>query len=158
MVLATTLRVDACGDAEIVRAYRDQTTTVESGFRWIKNPAAISPVWLEKSERIAALAMLTVVGLLVYALIQRQVRLYLQHHHQRVPGNKGETAMPTAAVVLTLFAQVTIVHLELGDTEVRQVHGWQEHHRLVCDALGVDTLWYDIASEQKNNPTSLLPP
>jgi transposase len=158
MVLATTLSVDACGDAEIVRAYRDQTTTVEPGFRWIKNPAAISPVWLEKSERIAALAMLTVVGLLVYALIQRQVRQYLQHHHQRVPGNKGETAMPTAAVVLTLFAQGTLVHLELGDTEVRQVHGWQEYHWLVCDALGVDTSWYDISAEQKNNLTSLLPP
>jgi transposase len=158
LVLATTLSVDACGDAEIVRAYRDQTTTVEPGFRWIKNPAAISPVWLEKSERIAALAMVTVVGLLVYALIQRQVRQYLQHHHQRVPGNKGTTAMPTAAVVLTLFAPVTMVHLELGDTEVRQVHGWQEHHRLVCDALGVDTSWYVVSAEQKNNPTSLLPP
>jgi transposase len=158
LVLATTLRGDACGDAEIVRAYRDQTTTVEPGFRWIKNPAAISPVWLEKSARIAALAMLTVVGLLVYALIQRQVRQYLQHHQQRVPGNKGETAMPTAAVVLTLFAQVTVVHLGLDDTEVRQVHGWQEHHRLVCDALGVDISWYDVSAEQKNNPTSLLPP
>jgi transposase len=74
LVLATTLSVDACGDAELVRAYRDQTTTVEPGFRWIKNPAAISPVWLEKPARIAALAMVTVVGLLVYALIQRQVR------------------------------------------------------------------------------------
>lgn len=30
---------------------------------------------------------------------------------QRVPGNKGETAMPTAAVVLTLFARVTMVHV-----------------------------------------------
>lgn len=102
--------------------------------------------------------MLTVVGFLVYALVQRQVRQYLQHHHQRVPGNKGATAMPPAAVVLTLFVQVTIVHLELDDPEVRQVHGWQEHHRLVCDALGVDTSWYDVSAEQKNNPTSLLPP
>ena len=51
---------------------------MEPGFRWIKNPAAIAPVWLEKPERIAALAMLTVIGLLVYSLIQRQVRLYLE--------------------------------------------------------------------------------
>ena len=82
LVLATTLSEHTCGDAEMVRAYRDQTTTVEPGFRWIKNPAAISPVWLEKPKRIAALAMLTVVGLLVYALIQRQVRQYLQLHQQ----------------------------------------------------------------------------
>ena len=33
-------------------------------------PSAITPVWLEKPERIAALAMLTVVGLLVSMLIQ----------------------------------------------------------------------------------------
>ena len=158
LVLATTIDEQTCGDAEIVRAYRDQTTTVEPGFRWIKTPAAISPIWLPKPEWIAALAMLTVVGLLVYALIQRQVRQYLQLHHQRVPGNKGETALPTAAVVLTLFAHVTMVHLELADTEMRQVHGWQGHHRLICDALGVDPAWYDVSVEQKNNSTSLLPP
>jgi hypothetical protein len=31
-----------------------QQSTVEAGFRWIKHPAAITPVWLEKPERIAA--------------------------------------------------------------------------------------------------------
>src|SRR5712691_797265 len=65
-VLATTVQPEVCADIEILRAYQEQNTTVEPGFRWIKNPAAISPVWLEKPERIAALAMLTVVGLLVY--------------------------------------------------------------------------------------------
>ena len=38
---------------------------LEPRFCWIKNPTAIIPVWLEKPERIAALAMLIVVGLLV---------------------------------------------------------------------------------------------
>jgi transposase len=65
LVLATTVSEHTCDDAEIVRAYREQTTTVEPGFRWIKHPAAISPVWVEKRERIAALAMLTVGGFLV---------------------------------------------------------------------------------------------
>ena len=75
-MLATTVRQERCSDAEMLSAYQEQHTSVEPGFRWIKNPAAISPVWLEKPERIAALAMLTVMGLLVYAVIQRQVRLY----------------------------------------------------------------------------------
>ena len=61
------------------RPIRSRTTTVEPGFRWIKNPAAIAPVWLEKPERIAALAMLTVLGLLVYSVIQRQVRQRCLH-------------------------------------------------------------------------------
>jgi transposase len=104
----------------------------------MKNPAAIRPVWLEKAKRIAALAMLTVVGLLVYSVIQRQVRQYLVAYDARIPGNKGETATPTAAVVLASFAQVTMVYLQLEGTDVRHVHGWQAHHSLICKALGVD--------------------
>jgi hypothetical protein len=53
-VLATTIDIEVCTDAEILQAYHDQHSTVEPGFRWIKNPAAIAPVWREKPERIAA--------------------------------------------------------------------------------------------------------
>jgi len=109
MTLATTVDAEVCPDVDILQAYQDQNTTVEPGFRWIKNPAAIAPVWLEKPERIAALAMLTVLGLLVYSVIQRQVRLYLRTHKRQLPGNKGLTATPTAAVVLALFTQVALV-------------------------------------------------
>ena len=149
-VLATTVSAEVCTDAEILQAYQEQHTTVESGFRWIKNPAAISPVWLEKPERIAALAMLTVVGLLIYSIIQRQVRLYLRTHDQQLPGNKGLTATPTAAVVLALFTQVAVVHLCIDAQEVTQLSGVQPHHRLVCDALGLDSSWYAVPSAQKN--------
>ena len=73
-VLATTVPTETGAEAEIRQAYQEQTTTVESGFRGIKKPAAIAPVWREKPERIAALAMLTVRGWLGYSVIQRQVR------------------------------------------------------------------------------------
>jgi hypothetical protein len=156
-VLATTVSPAVSTDAEILQAYQEQHTTVEPGFRWIKNPAAISPVWLEKPERIAALAMLTVVGLLVYSIIQRQVRLYLRTHDQQLPGNKGPTATPTAAVVLTLFAQVTLVRLWIGDQVVVQVYGIQPHHLLICEALGLDSSWYEAPSVQKTDQFSQNP-
>src|SRR5499425_2319596 len=149
-VLATTLSAAACPDAGVLQAYQEQHTTVAPGFRWIKNPAAIAPVWLEKPERIAALARLTVLGLLVYSIIQRQVRLYLQTHDQQMPGNKGTTATPTAAVVLALFAQVALVRLLIGDQEVEQVYGVQPHHLLLCDALDLDYAWYKVPPAQKN--------
>jgi len=156
-VLATTVSVDACPDTEVLQAYQEQHTTVEPGFRWIKNPAAISPVWLEKPERIAALAMLTVVGLLVYSIIQRQVRLYLRTHDRQVPGNKGPTAPPTAAVVVALFAQVAMVQFWLGDHEGAQVYGLQPHHLLICDALGLDHTWYETPSVHKIDQFSQSP-
>jgi transposase len=149
-VLATTVSAEACTDAEVLQAYQEQHTSVESGFRWIKNPAAISPVWLEKPERIAALAMLTVVSLLVYTVIQRQVRLYLRTHNQQLPGNKGETVTPTAAVVLALFAQVALVHFWIGEQEGAQVYGLQPHHLLIWEALGLDSSWYEAPSTPKH--------
>ena len=56
-VLATTVRPEVCTDTEILQAYQEQHITVEPGFRGIKQPADISPVWLEKPARMAALAM-----------------------------------------------------------------------------------------------------
>jgi transposase len=140
-VLATPVRPEGCTDAEILQAYQEQHITVEPGCRWSKNPAAISPVWLEKPERIAALAMLTVVGWLVYAIIQRQVRLYLREHDRQIPGNKGPTATPTAAVVFALFTPVMLVHFAVDHVPSLQVHGVQDYHLLVCDAVGIDQAW-----------------
>jgi transposase len=122
-VLATTVGPAVCADVQLLCAYQEQNSTVESGLRWIKNPAAITPMWLEKPERIAALAMLTVVGLLVYGLMQRQVRLYLQGHQQHVPGNKGPTATPTAAVVLSLFTPVMMVQVQVDQAVVPRCMG-----------------------------------
>jgi hypothetical protein len=156
-VLATTVNAETCTDTEILQAYQEQHTTVEPGFRWSKNPAAIAPVWLEKPERIAALAMLTVVGLLVYSIIQRQVRLYLRLQDQQVPGNKGATATPTAAVVLALFAQVACVQFWIGKHEVVQIAGVQPHHLLICDALGLDHSWYEAPSAHKIDQFSQSP-
>jgi hypothetical protein len=52
-VLATTVGAEGGADAEVLQAYQAQNTTVAPGLRWIKNPAALTPVWLEKPERIA---------------------------------------------------------------------------------------------------------
>jgi transposase len=157
-VLATTVPREVCPDTELLQAYQEQHVTVEPGFRWIKNPAAISPVWLEKPERIAALAMLTVVGLLVYAVIQRQVRLYLRDHDRHIPGNKGPTATPTAAVVFALFTPVMLVHVAMDNTPSLQVHGVQDYHRIVCDAVGIDQAWYQGAVPGQNSLPRTTPP
>src|SRR4029450_4300304 len=157
-VLATTVRSAECPDADILQAYQDQNTTVEPGFRWIKNPAAISPVWLEKPERIAALAMRTVIGLLVYAVIQRQVRLYLRDHERHIPGNKGLTATPTAAVGFALFTPVMLVHCTVDDIPSLQVHGVQDYHLLICDAVGIAPAWYQGVATGQNSLLRTTPP
>ena len=78
------------------------------------------------------------------------VRLYLRTHDQQLPGNKGMTATPTAAVVLALCTQVALVQLWIDEQEVAQFSGVQPHHLLVCGALGLDSSWYAVPSVQKN--------
>lgn len=144
--LATTVSAEACTEAELLQAYQAQHTTVAPGFRWSKPPAAIAPGWLEKPERSAALARLTVVGWLVYNGLQRQVRRYLRPHAQPLPGQKGRTTTPPAAVGWALFAQIALRHFWIGGQEVAQGYGLQSPHLLICDALGLDHAWYEAAS------------
>ncbi len=94
--------------------------------------------------------MLTVIGILVYTVSQRHVRLSLRTHNQQVPGQKGETAIPTATVVLALFSSVALVQLQLRGREVYHVYGIQPHHLLICDALGLSHSWYEAPSVHKN--------
>src|SRR5688572_33387346 len=102
--------------------------------------------------------MLTVVGLLVYAVIQRQVRLYLRDHDRHIPGNKGPTATPTAAVVLALFTPVMRVQFAIDNTPSFQVHGIQDYHLLVCDAVGIDQAWYQGVAIGQNSLLPTIPP
>jgi hypothetical protein len=155
-VLATTVPHAGATDAEMLQAYHDQTTTGEPGFRWIKNPAAMAPVWLEKPARMAALARLTVIGLRVYRLIPRQVRVDLRTPDQQIPGNKGLTATPTAAVV-ALCAHLALVQFQRGAQESEQVYGVQPDHLLCGDALGLDRSWYETPSAQQSGRSIQTP-
>jgi transposase len=157
-VLATTVPPEVCTDTELLQTYQEQHITVEPGLRWIKNPAAISPVWLEKPERIAALARLTVVGLLVYAVIQRHVRLYLREPERQIPGNKGLTATPTATVVFALLTPVILVYSTVDNRPSLQVHGVQDYHLLICDAVGIAQAWYQGGTAGQNSLLRTIPP
>ena len=51
------------------------------------------------------------------------------HNHDRqIPGNKGPTATPTAAVVFALFTSVMLVQFAVDEQHNLQVHGIQDDH------------------------------
>ena len=109
-VLATTVRPEVVyGCRDTPGLSRTDIPPWNQAFAGSRIPPPSAPCGWRNPERIAALAMLTVVGLLVYAVIQRQVRLYLRDHDRQIPGNKGPTATPTAAVVFALFTPVMLV-------------------------------------------------
>ena len=96
-------------------------------------------------------------GLLVYSVIQRQVRRSLRTHAQQLPGTTGMTTISTATVVLALFAQIALVQFWIEDQEVTQLSGIQPYHLLVCDALGLDASRYEVSSAQKTGRDTQTP-
>jgi hypothetical protein len=90
-------------------------------------------------------------GLLVYAVIQRQVRLSLRDHDRQQPGKKGPTATPTAAVVFALLTPVMRVQFTVDKQHTLQMHGVQDYHLIVCDAVGIDQAWYRGTTTGQNS-------
>jgi transposase len=54
---------------EVLRRYKDQSRTVERGFRFLKDPLFFAQsAFLKRPERVMSLGMVMAVALLVYAL------------------------------------------------------------------------------------------
>ena len=77
------------------------------------------------------------------------MRQYLQAHQASILGNKGPTDIPTATVVFESFASVTRIELSVEGIAISQIHGWQVHHELICQALELDALIYESLTTQK---------
>ena len=107
---------------------------------------------------MAAVALRTVVGLRVSAVLQRHVHLSRRAQARHIPGKKGPTAPPTAAVVLALLTPVTLVHCTLENAPLLQVHGLQEDPLSICEALGMDYGWYQGVTAEQHSPPWTTPP
>ncbi len=102
---------DACSDQELFRTYQDQNL-VETAIRIFKNPQQVAPLFLKTDARIAALGLVYVLALMVYALIQREVRRLLEQRGADFPGNKGWTTRPTTEVVFRLFEGINTIRVD----------------------------------------------
>lgn len=139
-VLATD-HVDASSwsDQRVLEEYRHQHIIEgDTGFRWLKNVAAVAPVFLETPRRIAALALVFVLGLMVRNYIQFTLRRRLAETKETVlDRKKNPTRNPTTETALLRFAGVVGLRIEVGDHVVRQVHGIDAHCLTVLEMLRV---------------------
>ena len=71
--LVTTLTPEQADTAEVLRRYKGQGV-VERRYADFKGPLAVAPLFLEHNRRIEALVTVICLALLVYCLIERQVR------------------------------------------------------------------------------------
>jgi transposase len=91
-------------DDQVLQEYKAQQST-QRGFRFLKDPLFFtSSVFLNTLERVAALAMLMGLRLLVYSLGQRSLRQALAPAKQTMDNQVGKpTAKPTCSVGVSMF-------------------------------------------------------
>jgi transposase len=100
---------------ELLQNYKGQQS-VERGFRFLKEPAFMTPaVFLKSQKRIVALAMVMCLCLLVYTIAQRYLRQRLKQAKTSVPNQLGKpTPTPTMRWIFQLFEGV---HLLIQNTQ-----------------------------------------
>ncbi len=129
-VLATNvLDSESLSEDNILCEYKQQQCT-ERGFRFLKDPMFFtSSVFLKTPERVAALAMVMGLCLLVYTLAQRALRQALAKAKQTVLNQLGKpTATPTMRWVFQCFQSIHLVIM--GECE-QIVNLTQEHQRIL---------------------------
>ena len=102
----------------IVSGYKGQQTA-EGGFKLLKDPLFFtSSVFLKTPERIAALATVMALALMVYTLGQRQLRNALAQNNETVLDQKKQpTPTPTLRWIFQGFQAIHLVWLN-GHTQV----------------------------------------
>jgi transposase len=95
---------------ELLQNYKGQQS-VERGFRFLKEPAFMTPsVYLKSQKRIIALAMVMCLCLLVYMIAQRYLRQSLERAKACVPNQLGKaTRTPTMRWIFQLFEGVHLL-------------------------------------------------
>jgi transposase len=119
---------------ELLQAYKNQHG-VEQNFAFLKDPFMVHSLFLKKPERIEALGLVLLLALLLWRLVERTLRVYVETPGHPLPGwDKKETQQPTALMMMTKFAAVMV--LKVG-TQRQLAHPLSPVQQQYLLALGV---------------------
>ena len=105
------------GWLEMLAIYKTQSSSVERGFRFLKDPMFFADsLFLKKPARIMALLMVMGLSLLIYALAEHQVRTQLLERDETLPDQTGKpTHKPTIRRVFQMMEGIDILIIDQAD-------------------------------------------
>lgn len=113
VLASNVLDAEKLSDETLLTAYKTQATSVENGFKFLKDPIFFAEsFFVKKQSRLEALLFLMSLSLLVYALCERKLRAALTETAQTITAQSGkQAAKPTMRLVFNLFRGIHIVTL-----------------------------------------------
>ncbi len=99
------------GSYDILRTYKDQYG-IEQNFGFIKNTPIVNCIFLKKAERIEVLGLVLLLSLLIWRLIEYNMRRYAKDNNRDLPGwVKRRTYKPTSFMLMTSFQYLMILKI-----------------------------------------------
>jgi transposase len=136
--LLTNLTSGQAGPAEVFRRYKGQHV-VERRYGEFKGPLAVAPIFLELNRRITALITVICLALLIFCLVERQVRQALAPHGGMLTGLPGygpTPAKPTGRTIFRVLADLRLIPAHDGNpATIPKPAGIQAR---LLDLLGID--------------------
>jgi transposase len=119
---------------EILTVYKEQHGT-EQNYGFLKDPVIVNSLFLKKPERIEALGLVLLLALLLWRLMERQMRAHVESTGMPLPGwDKKTTERPTAFMMMTKFAGVLVCKVGPARPLARPLSAVQQQYLV---ALGV---------------------
>jgi transposase len=140
--LLTNLAPDQASPAEVFVRYKGQHI-VERRYGEFKGPLAVTPLFLKTSRRIAALITVICLALLIFCLIERQVRNALAPHGGTMTGLPGYLRTPAKPTGRTIF-------MVLGDLRLIPAH--DGNPAMIPKPAGVQARLLDLLGTDISRP------
>ncbi|MGH3200166.1 MAG: IS1634 family transposase [Streptosporangiaceae bacterium] len=118
--LLANLGADQADASEVFRRYKGQQV-VERRYGDFKGPLAVAPLLLKTNRRITALITVICLALLIFCLIERQVRNALAPHGGTITGLPGygpTPAKPTGKTIFQALADLRLIPAHDGNPAV----------------------------------------
>jgi len=123
----------------ILEAYKDQYG-IEQDFGFLKDPVIVNSVFLKKPERIEVLGLILLTSLLIWRLMERSMRQYVERTGKKLPGwDCKPTDRPTSFMMTTKFTGIMVIKIGNERRLSKPLHSDQEAFLL---ALGINLSWF----------------
>ena len=94
---------------ELLSLYKSQIG-IEKNFSFLKDPAIVNSIFLKKAERIEVLGLVLLISLLIWRLMERSMRQYVESNDCTLPGwVRRQTKKPTAFMMTTKFSSIMVI-------------------------------------------------
>jgi len=120
--------------AALLKLYKNQSG-IEQNFGFLKDPVIVNSIFLKKPTRIEVLGLVLLISLLIWRLMERCMRRYLDETESEISGWKNRTTKrPTSFMMTTKFLSILVAKAGRERQLVRPLRAVQMEY---LRALGV---------------------